>query len=108
MPAARNSFCSSGQISSWRFLYSAAVPGFSFILKAWRCMGSICRLMAFQPGAKADDNRGENKRDDAASDEQVGLFAGTFPFVEDPAPHGRENDDAGHVQRPRCEIILAH
>ncbi len=34
MQRAFNSTDSSGQISSWRFWYSAATPGFNFILNA--------------------------------------------------------------------------
>ena len=36
MPASFNKAESSGQISSWRFLYSASKPGNNFILKATR------------------------------------------------------------------------
>src|SRR5579863_10042207 len=28
--------------------------------------------------------------------------------MQNPAPHRAENDDAGHVQRPRSEIVFAH
>ena len=38
-----------------------------------------------------------------ARDEPVGLLARTLPLVEDPAPHGAEDDDAGHVQRPATQ-----
>src|ERR1700733_15154321 len=102
-----NSAASSGQISSCRFLYSAATPDFNFILKAWRCI-LLSAGAAFQPGAKADDDGREDERGDAAADEQVRLFAGAFPFMENPAPHRRKNDDAGHVQRPGGEIVFAH
>ena len=38
----------------------------------------------------------------------MGLFAGALPFMENPTPHGAEDNDAGHVQRPACEAEPAH
>ena len=51
-------------------------------------------------GSRPDDGGGEDKRDDATGDEEVRLLAGAFPFVQDPAPHRAEDNDAGHVQGP--------
>lgn len=38
----------------------------------------------------------------------MGLATSPFPFVEDPTPHGAENDDAGHVQRPTGKTVSSH
>jgi len=56
--------------------------------------------LALQISAVANDKGGNDERANSAPDEQVGLFAGALPFVENPAPHRAENNDAGHVQRP--------
>ena len=56
--------------------------------------------MAFQISAPANDDGRKDQRGNAASDEQMRLFARAFPFVKNPAPHRAEDDDAGHVQRP--------
>ena len=62
----------------------------------------------FEVGADADDEGGENEREDARGDEPMRLLAGALPFVEDPAPHRAEDDDAGHVEGPTREAELAH
>ena len=38
----------------------------------------------------------------------MGFLARAFPFVENPAPHRTEDDNAGHVQGPRGKAELAH
>ena len=74
----------------------------------WKILFQAASLFTFQISAVADDDGGNDERADAAADEQVRLPAGAFPFVENPAPHGAEDDDARHVQRPGGETELAH
>ena len=38
----------------------------------------------------------------------MGLATSPFPFVEYPTPHGAENNDAGHVQRPTGKTVPSH
>src|SRR5690242_17398681 len=65
-------------------------------------------LMALQISTAANDNSGENERDDPAGDECMRFFARALPLMQNPAPHRAENDDAGHVKGPRDEVIFTH
>ena len=64
--------------------------------------------MAFKEGPVADDDGGQHQRKDAQRNQEVDFFARPFPFVQNPAPHRAEDDDAGHVQGPGGEAVLAH
>ena len=55
---------------------------------------------SFEIGAVADDDSGEDEGNDAGGDEGMGLFGRAFPLLEEPAPHGGEDDDGGHVKGP--------
>ena len=59
-------------------------------------------------GAEADDDGGEDEQPDAGGDDAVHLATRALPFVEYPAPHGAENDDARHVQGPAGEAEAPH
>ena len=58
--------------------------------------------------SKTNNDGRKDEGGDAAGDEQVSLLARAFPFVKDPAPHGAEDDDAGHVQSPTGESVFVH
>ena len=64
--------------------------------------------MAFQISSPANDDGRENEREDARGDERMRFITCALPLVKNPAPHGAKNDDAGHVKRPRNEIVFAH
>ncbi len=63
---------------------------------------------AFQIRPATDDDGGKDQSRNAGGDKSVSLLTRTLPLVENPAPHGTEDDDACHVQRPRGEPKLAH
>lgn len=55
---------------------------------------------ALDVGANTDDDSGKDQYRNSRHNQTIGLFAGSLPFVKDPAPHGAEDDDARHVQCP--------
>ena len=58
--------------------------------------------------AVADDYGGADQQEEASGDESFGAHAGAAPLAQDEAPESGEDDDAGHVEGPGGEVVLAH
>ena len=65
-------------------------------------------LGGFEVVAVAYDEGGGDEEDEAGGDEDSGAAAGASPLFEDQAPEGGEENDAGHVEGPGGEVVLAH
>ena len=65
-------------------------------------------LGGFEVVAVADDYGGADEQEEAGGDEEFGAHAGAAPLLQDEAPEGGEDDDAGHVEGPGGEVVLAH
>ena len=61
---------------------------------------SMTRSASLKVRPIADNDGRQDKGRDAARYKKVGLFARPLPFMEDPPPHCREDDDARHVEGP--------
>ena len=58
--------------------------------------------------AIAYDDGGGDEKQEAGGYEEFGAAGCSAPLVEDDAPEGGEDDDAGHVEGPGGEVVLAH
>ena len=70
--------------------------------------GGIAGLVGFEVVAVADDDGGADEKEETCGYEGFGAAAGSAPLLEREAPEGGEEDDAGHVEGPAGEVVLAH
>ena len=54
-----------------------------------------------------DEGRG-NQKLKPNGDQTARAKTGATPFMDHDPPQSREDDDAGHVQRPTGEIVFSH
>ena len=70
--------------------------------------GGVAGLVGFEVVAVADDDGGADEKEEAGGYQGFGAAAGSAPLFEGEAPEGGEEDDAGHVEGPAGEVVLAH
>ena len=70
--------------------------------------GGVAGLVGFDVVAVADDDGGSDQQEEACGYEHFGAAAGSAPLLEREPPERREEDDAGHVEGPAGEVVLAH
>ena len=65
-------------------------------------------FVSFEVVAVAHDDGGADEKEETCRNEGLGAATGAAPFFEEEAPEGGEDDDAGHVEGPAGEVVLAH
>ena len=65
-------------------------------------------LMRLEVGAIADDDSRTDQEEEATAYKDTGAEARALPLAQGDAPERGEDDDAGHVESPACELVLAH
>src|ERR1700722_7260312 len=69
--------------------------------------GDSC-LIGFEVVAVADDDSGGDEKKETNGYKKPGAEAGSTPLFQEETPEGCEDDDAGHVEGPTGEVVLAH
>ena len=65
-------------------------------------------LVGFEVVAVADDDGGTDEKEEACGYKGFGATAGSAPFFESKAPESGKENNAGHVEGPAGEVVLAH